>query len=157
MVFFKQENGLFGGFFMETLTFFIENLFNEELGSESFQVFEKKTLTSRNYKDVVVSGSKIDQVIFENCIFENCTFWSTKISNSLFINCIFINCKFQFTEFTSCNFDGATFENCMWGLSRLQGDEIFKDTEALKNISFETRLPIENTKSLNLSEILISA
>lgn len=142
---------------METLTYFIENLFNEELGSDSFQIFENKSISDRNYKEIIVSGSKVENCIFENVIFENCTFWSSNISNSLFINCMFINCKFQFTEFTGCNFDGANFENCIWGLSKLQGPYTLTNSELTGNRSFESMLPTDQTRSLNLAEILICA
>jgi uncharacterized protein YjbI with pentapeptide repeats len=142
---------------METLTYFIENLFNEELGSECFQIVENKSISDCNYKDIVVSGSRIESVIFENVIFENCTFWSSNLSNCLFINCIFINCKFQFTDFTNCNFESSSFENCIWGLSKLQGAESLINSDLTGNYSFESIIPNENTCSLNLAEFLICA
>lgn len=135
---------------METLTLFIEDIYSLELGQDSFQTYEAISISNRNYKDVTISGSKIANCIFENVIFENCTFWSTKIDNSLFINCLFINCKFQFTEFTCCNFEASNFDNCIWGLSKLQSAETKDSFEISKNISYESVLPTESTRSLNL-------
>lgn len=135
---------------METLTLFIEDIYSQELGQESFQVYDQKTINNRNYKDITISGSRIANCIFENVIFENCTFWSSKIDNSLFINCLFINCKFQFTDFTCCNFEASSFDNCIWGLSKLQGAENANSFELSKNISYESILPTESTRSLNL-------
>lgn len=142
---------------METLTIFIDGLFNEELGQEEFQVFSSKSLNSCSYKEVVISGSSISDCIFENCIFENCTFWASRLDNNIFINCLFINCKFQFTEFTNCNFESTDFDNCIWGLSKLHDEDTLTKSNISRNLSFESRIPDNATRSLNLFEALLTA
>lgn len=141
---------------METLTIFIDGLFNEELGQEEFQVFSSKSLISKTYNGDVISGSSISNCIFENCIFENCTFWASRLDNNIFINCLFINCKFQFTEFTNCNFESTDFDNCIWGLSKLHGKDTLTKSNLSRNIAFESRIPDNNTRSLNLFEALMT-
>lgn len=142
---------------METLTIFIDGLFNEELGQDNFQVFSSKSIISKTYNDSVISGTSVSECIFENCIFENCTFWASKLDNCIFLNCLFINCKFQFTEFTNCNFESTDFDNCIWGLSKLQGGETLTKTNLSRNISFESKIPDSGTRTLNLFEALMTA
>lgn len=59
-----------------------------------------------------ISGSRLEEVIFENVIFLNCNFQSTEIIECKFINCKFINCNFLFSKFINCNFIASTIENC---------------------------------------------
>jgi uncharacterized protein YjbI with pentapeptide repeats len=110
-----------------------------------------------DYDNLTISGCKISNSIFENVTFKDCTFWSTSISNTLFINCIFINCKFQFSNFSDCNFEFVLFENCTWGVSKVNGENSFVETLLSKNKSFESSIPNDQTRSLSLSEILLSA
>lgn len=145
---------------METLTYFIDDIFHQELGAESFQLMTEKSFSGNEFNGLIVSGTMISNCIFENNIFSNCTFWSSMLENSLFINCLFLNCKFQFTQFTKCNFEDVSFENCMWGISKLQHAENLIETSLIGNISFASTLPhssFEETKTLTLTEILISA
>lgn len=142
---------------METLTYFISDIFKEEIGSENFQNIAKQNTKGRNFKEITIAGSKLTEMTFENVVFENCTFWASSIEDTLFINCLFINCKFQFTQFTRCNFSEVSFENCTWGLSKLNDSIELTKMEMKGNISFETALPKESTRSLSLHEILICA
>jgi uncharacterized protein YjbI with pentapeptide repeats len=142
---------------MPTLTLFIEDLFQNELGMACFQVYESIALSSHNYNDIAISGSKLLNCNFTNIVFQNCTFWSSSIRNCTFTNCNFINCKFQFTEFTDCNFEASSFENCIWGLTKLQGNETFSNSNIKDNFAFESNLPSTGTRTLNLYEILICA
>ena len=138
---------------MKTLTYFIDTLFPQELGSEEYQIIEKSTLTSRTYSEVILAGSLLKEVVFEDVIFENCTFFGSTMENCLFINCLFINCKFQFSRFSDCNFELTSWENCMWGLSALKGSEIMK-SEGRNNYSFESNGACAQTQTLSLSEFL---
>jgi hypothetical protein len=65
---------------MKTLTLFIEHLFNHELGSNEYQFIQNKHLESRTYLDLILSGSLLKEIVFEDVIFENCTFFCLNIS-----------------------------------------------------------------------------
>ncbi|MFA6236930.1 MAG: pentapeptide repeat-containing protein [Bacteriovorax sp.] len=136
---------------METLTLFIDHLFTAELGSSEYQTFEKRTIKSAGYIDVVISGSLFREVVFQDIIFDNCTFFGTSLDNCLFINCLFINCKFQFSSFSDCNFESTSWENCIWGLTALKDSEIIA-SEGRNNYSFESKGTF--TQTLTLTEFL---
>ncbi len=138
---------------METLTVFIESLFAKELGSEEYQLIERRAIKSNSYKDLTISGSLFKEVVLEDVIFENCTFFGTTLDNCLFINCLFINCKFQFSRFSDCNFELTTWENCVWGLTALKDSEIM-ESEGKNNFSFESTGPYTQTQTLSLTEFL---
>lgn len=139
---------------METLTLFIDHLYAAELGSEEYQLVEKRTIKSNNYKDLTLSGSLLKEVMFEEVIFENCIFFGTTLDNCLFINCLFINCKFQFSRFSDCNFESTSWENCMWGLTALKDSEIFGSSDTKNNYSFESTGTFRHTQTLSLTEFL---
>jgi uncharacterized protein YjbI with pentapeptide repeats len=112
---------------MQTLTYFINDLYLEKevvLGEEAYQTFASQAVNSATYVGVVISGSKLFEMVYEDVIFDNCTFFGTQIENCIFINCLFINCKFQFSKFTDCNFESTSWENCMWGLSSMKDSDI---------------------------------
>ena len=136
---------------MKTLTIFIEHLFTAELGSSEYQLFENKHIDSASYKDLILAGSLLKEVVFEDVIFEDCTFFGTTIENCLFINCLFLNCKFQFSRFSDCNFESTAWENCIWGLTALKDSDI-THSEGKNNYSFESTGTF--TQTLGLSEFL---
>lgn len=139
---------------METLTLFIDGVYNAELGSSQYQVIQNRTLKSDSCTELTISGSLLKDVIFEEIIFENCTFFATTLDNCLFINCLFINCKFQFSVFSGCNFESTTCENCIWGLSALKGPEIIK-VDGRNNYSFGFPYGLATqTRTLELNEFL---
>ena len=112
---------------MQTLTYFINDLYLEKevvLGEEAHQTFASQAVNSATYVGVVISGSKLFEMVYEDVIFDNCTFFGTQIENCIFINCLFINCKFQFSKFTDCNFESTSWENCIWGLSSMKDSDI---------------------------------
>lgn len=125
---------------MQTLTYFINDLYNqieEKLGETSYQTLENKTVISATYKDEVISGSLLKEMVFEDAIFENCTFFGTQIENCIFINCLFINCKFKFSRFSDCNFEQTSWENCIWGMSSLKDSDI-NPQDQKDNVAFES-------------------
>lgn len=138
---------------MDTLTMFIDALYAQELGSEMYQVIENRSIVSMTYENLVLSGAKISQTVFEDVIFENCTFFSTTLENCLFINCLFINCKFQFSRFSDCNFETTTWENCIWGLTALSDTEVYL-SDGKNNFAFITEAPVGGTQTLSLNEFL---
>ena len=138
---------------METLTLFIEHLYEAELGSTRYQLYEKMIIESKSYDNISISGSILKEVVFQDVIFSNCTFFGSTIDNCLFINCMFLNCKFQFSKFSDCNFESTTWENCMWGLTTLKNSVIEK-SEVRNNYSFESRGTFASTQTLNLNEYL---
>ncbi|GEM_PF-840089 len=138
---------------METLTIFIDDLFAQELGSESYQLIENKAMVSMTYSGLALSGSLIKETVFEDVIFEDCTFFGSTLENCLFINCLFINCKFQFSKFSDCNFENTSWENCKWGLTALNDTEIIA-SEGKNNYAFITEAPVSGTQTLSLNEFL---
>lgn len=140
---------------METLTYFINDLYEnleENLGETVYQTFENKNIISVTYKDETISGSLIQDVVFEEVIFDNCTFFASEIKNCIFINCLFLNCTLQFSKFSECNFEGTLWENCKWGLSTVKATDI-KEHDSIAGISFEST-GIKTQTVLNLSEFL---
>jgi hypothetical protein len=109
-----DKNGPGNEVFMQTLTYFINNLYSEELGSAEHQFIQKALINSTGYIDLVVAGSVLKDVIFEDVDFRNCNFYATRFENCLFINCHFENCNFQFSHFPECNFDLTTWNACHW-------------------------------------------
>ncbi len=141
---------------METLTYFIDGIFlkaEETIGEEIHQVIENTTITKKVYGNLVISGSRISEVVFEEVVFENCTFFGSQLVNCLFINCLFINCKFKFSQLTDCNFEHTLWENCMWGLSAIKDSEM-NFNESIANKSFESTGTGMHTKSYSLVEFL---
>lgn len=123
---------------METLTLFINDLydFNKvDLGEETYQTIQGRNIISETYKDLVISGSLIQEVVFEEVIFENCTFFATEIENTLFIDCLFINCTFQFSRISDCNFENTALENCKWVFTKLVNTEI-EENHSRNNVSY---------------------
>ena len=115
MVFFVNlgnKNGPGDEVFMQTLTFFINDLYRQELGSSEHQLIQETVINSTGYLDLVVAGSVLKDVIFEDVDFRNCNFYATRFENCLFINCHFENCNFQFSHFPECNFDLTTWKSC---------------------------------------------
>ncbi len=146
----------FGGL-METVTYFLNEIWNQNLSDEQFQNIDMLQASDCDYNSLSISGCKISDSIFENVTFTNCTFWASSISNTLFINCLFVNCKFQFTNFSDCNFEFVLFETCTWGVSKINGENSFVETLLSKNKNFESSIPNDQTRSLTLNEILLSA
>lgn len=138
---------------METLTMFIDTLYAQELGAESYQVIENKAMVSMTYIGLALSGSLIKDTVFEDVIFEDCTFFGSTLENCLFINCLFINCKFQFSKFSDCNFENTSWENCKWGLTALNDTEMIA-SEGKNNYSFITEAPVAGTQTLSLNDFL---
>lgn len=131
----------------------MDQLYASELGSEEYQLIEKRSIISTNYTDLTLSGSLMKEVLFEDVIFENCIFFGTTLDNCLFINCLFINCKFQFSRFSDCNFESTSWENCMWGLTALKDSEIVS-SDGRNNYSFESTGTFTQTITLGLVEFL---
>ncbi len=141
---------------METLTYFIEDLFLKSeatLGHEAHQNFEDMTIKSISYSDLAISGSLFQEVVFEEVIFENCTFFGSQLVNCLFLKCTFINCKFKFSRLTDCNFESTTWENCIWGLSSLKDSEIDKGNST-GSFAYESVGTGVHTKISSLAEFL---
>ncbi len=141
---------------METLTYFIEEIFvkaEDTLGDNAHQLFDNMSISSKNYCDLTISGSRFSEVVFEEVVFENCTFFGSQLVSCLFLNCLFINCKFKFSQVTDCNFEQTSWENCMWGLSAIKDSEM-KDGETIANKSFESHGTGPGTSSYSLVEFL---
>lgn len=138
---------------MKTLTMFIDTLFTQELGSESYQLIENKSMISITYRNLTLSGALVKGTVFEDVIFENCTFFGSTLQNCLFINCLFINCKFQFSKFSDCNFESTSFENCKWGLTALNDTEMIL-SDGRNNYAFITEAPVAGTQTLSLTDFL---
>ena len=125
---------------MQTLTYFINDLYEqleEKLGETSYQRLENREVISVHYKEEIVSGSLLKDMVYEDVIFENCTFFGTQIVNCIFINCLFINCKFKFSRFTDCNFERTSWENCIWGMSSMKDSDLASG-DLKDNLSFES-------------------
>ena len=125
---------------MQTLTYFFNDLYTEleeKLGETSYQTIEKKNVLSVTYKDIIVSGSKLSEMVYEDVIFDTCTFFGTNIQDCIFINCLFINCRFQFSKFADCNFEETSWENCIWGMSSLKDSDL-SSNDIRDNVAFES-------------------
>ncbi len=138
---------------METLTLFIDHLYNQDLNTTNFQMIADRSFKSRNYKDLTLSGNRYTDVVFEDVIFENCTFFGSTLDNCLFINCLFINCNFQFSHFNNCNFEQTSWENCKWGVTALK-DTKTEQSEWMNNLAFESTGAGFPTKTLTMNEFL---
>lgn len=140
---------------MQTLTYFINDLYEqleEKLGETSYQTLENKQVISSGYKDAIISGSLLKDMVYEDVIFDNCTFFATEIENCIFINCLFINCKFKFSRFTDCNFERTSWENCIWGMTTMK-DSDMTAYDLKDNLSFESSGTQGHTIT-NLAEFL---
>lgn len=114
---------------MNTLTQYINNLDanlslvktkvidTESKHDGTYEVIENECITSRNFNNLVVSGSLFSLTTFTEVSFQSCTFFGTKIENCMFINCTFSNCKFEFTNIEHTKFNKCEFENTLWELT----------------------------------------
>lgn len=138
---------------MQTLTYFIEHLYDEGVQDMAFQKIENKMFKSNEYSDLSISGALYKDLVFEDVIFINCSFFGTTLENCMFINCLFINCNFQFSHFNDCNFELTTWENCNWGFTALKRTEALK-SQTINNFSLESNATGLTTKTLTLNEFL---
>lgn len=71
-----------------------------------------ETIIAAKMEQASFSGSKYENVVFEDVTFVNCDFWSTNFQHVHFIDCKFINCTFSFSKFDKCSWVACTVENC---------------------------------------------
>jgi uncharacterized protein YjbI with pentapeptide repeats len=79
---------------MDTLTLFINKIYEENLGLDHYQSLENISVCDYNFNKLTISGAFFKNVEFKNINFENCIFWASHFKNVTFTNCQFIKLQF---------------------------------------------------------------
>ncbi|MBI1276794.1 MAG: pentapeptide repeat-containing protein [Anaerolineaceae bacterium] len=85
----------------------------------------------QTFKKIELSGQKIKQKIFQECIFIQCTLTEVSFDNCKFFKCTFKECDLNLLKVKNCIFSEVDFENsrvvgvnwmeAMWGKHNLLG------------------------------------
>ncbi len=143
----QRHTGLGGN--MNTLTRFINPVFENDLDETKYEIIENEIIKSSNLEDLTISGSLFSLTTFTDVTFKSCVFFATRIENCSFVNCNFIDCKFEFSHISHSNFESCGFENCNWEFSSFK-------SSTLNHIKMDVRTNLEVNKGTNVQENCIS-
>jgi uncharacterized protein YjbI with pentapeptide repeats len=85
--------------------------FNQEITGVYATVFDE-VITNIAIVGEIFSGSRYEEVIFEDVEFIECSFQATDFINCKFIDCTFRNCTFNFVKLEDCNMVACKIEDC---------------------------------------------
>lgn len=131
---------------METLTRFINPVFEATLDRAKYEVVENVAIKARDLEGLTISGSLFSLTTFTNVTFKSCVFFASRLENCNFVGCKFIDCKFEFSHITHCKFETTTFENCNWEFSSLKENSL---NHSKIDVKTQFLLSKENNKEEN--------
>ncbi len=108
---------------METLTRFINPVFDAQLDQAKYEVIENEVIKANDLDELTISGSLFSLTTFTGVTFKSCVFFATRLENCNFIGCKFIDCKFEFSHITHCKFETTVFEDCNWEFSTIKSNQ----------------------------------
>ncbi len=106
---------------------------------------------AEEFKNISLSGSKIQKAEFEACTFVSCDFSETFFSSCRFVECRFENCNLSLIKLTNTKMSDVSFVSCkMIGIDWTMGDwksllsaDPIKFTECILNDSNFLGLTLE--------------
>ena len=139
----QKHTGLGGN--MNTLTRFINPVFENNLDETKYEIIENESIKSNVLEGLSISGSLFSLTTFTDVTFKSCVFFASRIENCTFVNCNFIDCKFEFSHIAHSDFESCNFENCEWEFSSFK-------SSSLNHIKIDVKTQLEINKGGNTQQ-----
>ncbi len=117
-----KHTGLGGN--MNTLTRFIDPIFENQLDETKYEIIENESIKSNVLEGLSISGSLFSLTTFTDVTFKSCVFFASRIENCTFVNCNFVDCRFEFSHIAHSDFESCNFENCEWEFSSFKSSDL---------------------------------